>query len=327
MTSRVAFVLGLGILSTLSANPVLADRATERYTTVTVFGDSLVDAGNIYSATGGTTPNPALGYFQGRFTNGFDYPDLVSLNLFGVPTTPSALGGSNFAYGGARVIDTADGIPDLQAQLGAFQLSGRSIDPNGLYILTFGGNDVFGAQRGAIGSYTDTNTYLQAAAQQYVAGVQALNNLGARNILLTDFPLAGDPFTIAANGYLGAAAASLSLAPDTDFFLYSLSGLNLRVLTNPAAFGLPSERLDTTCIAAGAQAAGCAGIFSFDGTHPTAAIQAAAYRDMNQQFGLTSIQAAVPEPSSWAMMIAGFAISGAALRGKRRREGRNAGAR
>jgi outer membrane lipase/esterase len=56
------------------------------------------------------------------------------------------------------------------------------------------------------------------------------------------------------------------------------------------------------------------GIFSFDGIHPTAAIQAAGYHDMDQRFGLTSFQSAVPEPASWLMMIVGFALSGVALR-------------
>lgn len=320
MIKRWAFALG--VLGTLVSEPAWADRDTERYTSITVFGDSLVDAGNLYIANGGTRPDPALGYFQNRFTNGYDYPDLLSLDLFGVPTTPSLLGGGNFAFGGARVVDTGDAIPDLQAQLGAFELSGRGIDPNGLYILNFGGNDVFGAQGvfgpdGAIGPYPDTSSYLMAAAEQYVAGVQALNDLGARNILLTDFPLPGDAMTVEANGYLNTALANLTLDADTDFLFYSLSDLGRRLLTNPAAFGLPPLRTDITCVAANAQATGCAGFFSFDGVHPTAAVQAAAYRDMNERFGLTSAQP-VPEPATWATMIVGFGVVGAAMRHRRR---------
>lgn len=320
MTKR--WIFALGIFGALAATPAWADRDTERYTSVTVFGDSLVDAGNLYLANGGTRPDPALGYFQNRFTNGFDYPDLLSLDLFGVPTTPSLMGGGNFAFGGARVVDTGDGIPDLRAQLDAFQRSGRGIDLNGIYILNLGGNDVFGAKgvfgsEGAIGSYPDTSSYFRAAAEQYAAGVQTLNDLGARNIFLTDFPLAGDPFTIEANGYLNAALANLTLDADTDFLFYSLSNFNQRVLTDPGSFGLPPQRIDTHCVAAGAQATGCAGIFSFDGVHPTAAVQAAGYRDINQRFGLTSVSA-VPEPASWAMMCIGFGAIGAAIRYRRR---------
>ncbi|MBO9581790.1 MAG: PEPxxWA-CTERM sorting domain-containing protein [Sphingobium sp.] len=219
-------------------------------------------------------------------------------------------------------MDTGDPIPDLSAQIGAFQASGRGIDPNGLYIVNLGGNDVFGAEGvfgpdGAIGSYPDVSSYLQAAAAHYVAEIQALNDLGARNILFTDFPLAGDPLTIEANGYLNAALAGLALDADTSLFFYSLSDFNRRVLTDPASFGLPPLRTDITCIAAGAQATGCTGIFSFDGIHPTAVVQAAGYAEMNRLFGLTAAQA-VPEPASWAMMIAGFGALGAAMRVRRR---------
>lgn len=316
------WALALGILGTLASGPAWADRDTAHYTSITVFGDSLVDAGNLYLSNGGTRPDPTLGYFQNRFTNGYDYPDLLSLDLFGAPTTPSLLSGNNFAFGGARIVDTGDAIPDLEAQLSAFQSSGRGIDPNGLYILNLGGNDVFGAEGvfgpdGAIGAYPDISSYLRAAAEQYVAGVQMLNDLGVRNILMTDFPLAGDPLTVEANGYLNADLASLALDSDTSFFFFSLSDFNRRVLTDPAAFGLPPLRTDISCIAAGAQATDCAGFFSFDGIHPTAAIQAAGYREMDQRFGLTAAQP-VPEPGSWIMMIGGFGAIGGAMRFRRR---------
>jgi len=321
-------LVALAILGTIVSSPASAKRDTAHYTSITVFGDSLVDAGNFYIYKTTTTPDPvpdyflpdpSLGYANGRFTNGYDYPDLISMHLFGVPTTPSLAGGNNFAYGGARIVDTGDNIPDLQAQINAFQTSGRPVDPNGLYILNFGANDVFGAEGAlpvnGLGPYPDVSTYLQAAADQYVAGIQALNDLGVRNIFITDFPLAGDPLTTEANNDLSLALTKLNLDAGTDLMVYSLSNFNVRVLTDPASFGLPPQRLDTSCIAAGAQATGCTGIFSFDGIHPTAAIQAAGYNDINKQFGLTS---GVPEPVSWVLMCAGFGAIGGALRSRHR---------
>ncbi|MBO9671317.1 MAG: PEPxxWA-CTERM sorting domain-containing protein, partial [Sphingobium sp.] len=124
--------------------------------------------------------------------------------------------------------------------------------------------------------------------------------------------------TIEANAYLDAALATLTLDADTSFFFYSLSDFNRRVLTDPASFGLPPLRTDTSCIMAGAQATGCTGIFSFDGVHPTAAVQAAGYREMDRLFGLTAAQS-VPEPASWAMMILGLGGVGMAMRYRRRR--------
>ena len=65
-----------------------------------------------------------------------------------------------------------------------------------------------------------------------------------------------------------------------------------------------------TCQGANAFPA-CTGYFSFDGVHPTAAIQRAAFDDMERQFNLSG---AVPEPASWALMIIGFGMIGGALR-------------
>ena len=319
MAKKWAFAVG--ILGILTATPAAADRTTERYTSITVFGDSLVDAGNLFVANGGTRPDPATGYFQNRFTNGYDYPDLLSIDLFGAPTTPSLKGGANYAFGGARIVDTGDSIPDLQAQIDAFKRSPSGVDSNGLYILNFGGNDVFGAKGvfgpvGAIGSYPDISSYLRAAAQQYVGGIQELNDLGARNILFTDFPMAGDPLTIEANGYLNAALKGLTLSAGTDLFQYSLNDLNRTAVTDPASLGLPPLRFDTNCVAAGAQSTGCVDFFSFDGVHVTAAVQAAGYKDMDKKFGLTLAQS-VPEPQSWIVMILGFGIIGSTLRYRR----------
>ena len=308
---RAGFLISLAAtLATVS--PANAERSTSHYTSLTVFGDSLVDAGNIAASTGGTIPDPALGYFQGRFTNGYDYTDLLSIALFGRPTTASILGGTNFAFGGARA-STTSGVPDLSEQLGLFSAylaGGNSIDSNGLYVLNFGGNDVFNAPMEG----TAASSFLQDAAANYALGVQKLNDLGVRNILITGFPVASDPFlnrSIEADGYLTTSLANLSLAGDTTLYRFNYLDFFGRVQSDPASLGLPALDLGTTCIAAGAQASDCAGIFSFDGTHPTAAVQSALFRDINSQFALT---AAVPEPATWAMMMIGFGLVGSAMR-------------
>ena len=129
-TAALAFIAMIGGL----AAPAQADRSTARYTSLTVFGDSLVDAGNIFTVTGGATPNSSLGYFQGRFTNGYDYTDLLSIDLFGTPTLASLQGGDNYAFGGARA-STTSGVPDLNEQLAFYSadlLGGKAVDANGL---------------------------------------------------------------------------------------------------------------------------------------------------------------------------------------------------
>src|SRR5215213_235081 len=102
------------------------------FTGVLVFGDSLVDAGNAlkaaetYDAIPFTSlpdgaPTAEKGYYKGRFTDGYNFADLLSNKIQFVPTKPvfpfgyNLLGISdfflshpegnnpNYAYGGAEV--------------------------------------------------------------------------------------------------------------------------------------------------------------------------------------------------------------------------------
>jgi outer membrane lipase/esterase len=290
------------------------------FTSLTVFGDSLVDAGNVYALTRGATPSAAQGYFQGRFTNGYDYTDLLSISLYGTPTTPSALGGSNFAFGGARATTTSQ-VPDLQEQLALFGASGQQVTSTGLYVLNFGGNDVFAAlQPGVLSGYSSDAAFLQQAASIYVGGVQYLINQGARNVLITGFPVAGVglEYSLLAENFLTSQLATLNFASGTNIYRYSYLDFFQRLTADPTAFGLPANLNTTTSCQAAQAFPDCTGYFYFDSTHPTAAIQLAAFNDINRQFGLTSSAAPVPEPGSWMMLIFGFGAIGFAMRRSRR---------
>ncbi len=315
--------LTLGVCLASAAMAVPAE-AAPNYTSLTVFGDSLVDAGNILKLGAGA--NPTQGYFEGRFTNGYDYTDLLSIDLFGKPTTASLLGGTNFAYGGARATTTSASA-DLGEQLlfyNQYLALGNKVDSSGLFVLNFGGNDVFAAiQPGTPTGYGSDSAFLKAAASDYASGVETLNKLGARNILITGFPVAtgaGLAASLEAEAYLNEALSGLTLADGTTLFRFSYLDFFGRLQADPSAFGLPEPLIlpdatrpdGGTCRGAAAFPA-CTGYFSFDGTHPTAAVQKALYNDINRQFAL-----AVPEPAAWAMMILGFALIAGALRGVRR---------
>jgi outer membrane lipase/esterase len=297
------------------ALPSFASAAS--FSTFYVFGDSLVDAGNVRIATGGATPNAALGYFQGRFTNGYDYTDLLSIATFGTPTRASLAGGNNFAWGGARVVANGDAIPDLGLQLNSYAARSLGVgDPNALYVLNFGGNDVFALGSGDIGGLTPEQYGLQVVTK-YADSVRYLNALGAKNILITGIPNATDPIGIALEARLQVALDALTpqLTQGTSFYRYSFIDFFGRVATDPGSLGLPPLRTDTTCLRARTPGPNidCTGFFYFDDVHPTAAVQAAAARDINRQFAI----APVPEASTWAMMIIGFGVVGARVRRKR----------
>ncbi len=316
MSGKILYLLGLSALAAATATPAQALRSTDQYTSMTVFGDSLVDAGNIRAL--GLGANPAQGYYMGRFTNGYDYTDLLSLSLFGTPTMPSLgafAGGTNFAYGGARA-GTTSLVPDLTEQLAlytAYLAEGHTVDANGLYVLNFGGNDIFNAPTDP----AERDAFIRNSAKVYVDGVQFLIDLGVRNVMITGFPVLTDPLSFTAEAYLTTELARLNLDQDDTLFRFSYLDFFSRVLSDPGSLGLPPQRTDTTCRAEGpaAIAGGCVGIFSFDGTHPTAAIHEALYRDMNRQFALIS----VPEPATWGMMLVGFGLLGGVVRSQRRK--------
>lgn len=318
---RGTLLAGVMLALVAPAAPAFGQSANQSVTSITVFGDSLVDAGNV-NTLNLAVASPAAGYFDGRFTNGYDYTDLLSISLFGTPTTASLEGGTNFAFGGARATNTS-GVPDLGEQLGLFQgylAGGGEVDETGLYVLNFGGNDIFNALgTGAPAGYESDSAYLLAAATSYAQGVQTLADLGATNFLITGFPNPV-PLSLEAEGYLFDALAALPLAEGVTLNFYSYLDFFGRLTANPAQFGLPAN-LDfaTTCQAAAAFPS-CSGYFSFDGTHPTAAVHQAVFTDIQEQFGFAAAAGgAVPEPATWAMMLLGFAFVGSALRGARQR--------
>ena len=281
-----------------------------------VFGDSLVDAGNITLAVGSDKFNPvAKGYYPGRFTNGLDYTDLLSQRLYGTVSTPSLAGGTNFAFGGAEILTTTGNtVPNLAQQIGAyFAGTANKADANALYILNAGGNDIFAVEAALkAGSITQAqaNAYGVTVANALAADVQSLLDAGAKRILVTGIPNV-DPLGFTYQGFETTALAGLTLG-NAQLLQFDYQGFFTAISTNPGAFGVAPFTKTGNCIDQNVSngVIDCTGYFSFDGTHPTAAVQTALY---NQVVRLTGLDA-VPEPATWALMIVGFALVGTQLR-------------
>lgn len=304
------------LLLALAAAPAFGQT---RPSQLIVFGDSLVDTGNIVASVGGDTFNPrAAGYYPGQFSNGPNYATLLSRNFYGLPSRASLTGGTNFAFGGARVVSNAayavggDPVPDLNLQL-AFYLGsvGNIADPNALYVINAGGNDIF-----AVGA-NETNgvaaaDYLASVAATIAGSVTTLQAAGARRFLVAGIPQT-TATGFAAQSLLTASLNGLTLAPDTELTRFDYQGFFIGLATNPAAFGVEPLTNPGVCIGnrpVVATRIDCTGFFSFDGIHPTAQVQSALYRGVLGQLGLAS----VPEPGTWTLMLGGFGLVGASLR-------------
>ncbi|MGI4878389.1 MAG: SGNH/GDSL hydrolase family protein [Janthinobacterium lividum] len=305
-------LMAVAAVALLAAAPVVAKNPSK----LIVFGDSLVDAGNLDLAVGSDMFNPvAQGYFPGRFTNGPDYTDLLNQRLYGSYQSPvlAGTGGTNYAFGGARVINVGENtVPDLTAQLGGYLAqTGGKVDPNALYVINFGGNDVFGIEATQIGTFTSVAAYETAVVTAMVGAVHGLDQLGAGHILITGIPNT-DAVGEALDAQLQAGLDALPLANAT-LTRFSYLDFLTKLAADPLKFGVPPITSSLPCFAVKAPVNGtidCSGFATVDGTHPTAQIQAAIFRDVAHLTGLGT----VPEPTSWAMMIAGFGMVGALLR-------------
>ena len=139
----------------LAFQPRPANATTPTFDAIYVFGDSYCDVGNIFAVTtaaGQPTP-PSPPYYHGRFSNGPIWVEHVASSM-GLPMTPSQLGGNDYAVGGAEVTapvaaggGTIPSVPE-QVLLYLSQHGGKA-DPNALYILEGGGNDIINATGGS----------------------------------------------------------------------------------------------------------------------------------------------------------------------------------
>ena len=306
--------LRTALLAAAVACGLAAPAAATAPSQLVIFGDSLVDAGNIFLATGGFAPtntynNPSRGYFPGRFTNGPDYTDLLSQKLYGHYSVASLAGGSNYAFGGATYVANNDPVPDLALQVATYS-AGHAVDPNALYIINLGGNDVFALENPAFPSAL-VPLYEASLLNVLSTTVQGLDAAGASRILVTGIPntdATGFALEALVQARLDAIEPGLTNAQLLRFSYQNFFG---QLVANPAAFGvapfthLPSDGCFNHLSPPATQ--DCSGYFSVDGVHPIAPIQAAIYREIVQIAG-------VPEPMSWSLMIAGFGLAGAARR-------------
>src|SRR3984885_9413160 len=114
---KSAWIPFMGVLFRLAS--MGAQAQTRSYDALYVFGDSYCDVGNLFLATGGA--EPAAPYYSGRFSNGPIWLDHVA-GFLGVPLKPSALGGTDYAFGGAWVTQplSVTGVPSVPQQVGLY---------------------------------------------------------------------------------------------------------------------------------------------------------------------------------------------------------------
>ncbi|KAL8247481.1 hypothetical protein R6Q59_008697 [Mikania micrantha] len=230
-----------------------------------VFGDSLVDSGNNnYLATTARADAPPYGIDHpshratGRFSNGFNIPDLISQRIGSEPTLPylspelagqKLLVGANFASAGIGILnDTGIQFVNIirpQAQLDYFKqyqqrvsaligpVKTKQLVNNALVLVTLGGNDFVNnyylVPLSARSRQYELQDYVPFIISEYKKILLRLYDLGARRVLVTGTgPLGCVPAELAQHSRNGECATELQRAaslynPQLDDMLVSLN--------------------------------------------------------------------------------------------------------
>lgn len=235
-------ILGIGLFFLSFLLPTVASAAT--FDEIYVFGDSQVDDGNLFAATGGVVPQSPP-YFNGRFSNGPIWVELLAPQL-GLTANPA----TNFAFGGTTtgttnvatgMFNVVDPLPGLLTQVDNFTTAFPTADPNALYIVEAGRLDYL-----MLGE-TETATVINNLSN----AVTRLSTAGARNIMVANLLDLGkipaglaspssDSLTNLTNQHNSNLAMSLqTLEVDLDINIIPLNFNSLfnEVLAEPGRFG------------------------------------------------------------------------------------------
>jgi outer membrane lipase/esterase len=328
-------VLTLGLAQTSAA-------ATGPYDSLYVFGDSLSDAGNVAALTGGAVPIFPY-YPYGRFSNGLNYADVLAGKLGVNPITIQNQGpallpslaplGTNYAWGGATTGGSvsplpASAVPTVLQQVGFYSLArqqGLPADPNGLFVLWGGANDLRDAISYASAhpgdSFAKGDAVVKNAVDNIKQALVGLENQGAVNVLVPNLPDLGQiPETRAldaADGVFPTAQYATALTglfnADLASMLNSFQGLSIKqldvysifndVIQHPNNYHL--DNVTDPCfqgtIATGGAVCGTPNTYLFwDQLHPTARI--------GQILGNAAFAVVVPEPETYVLFGIGLLI-------------------
>jgi outer membrane lipase/esterase len=280
------------------------------YSALIAFGDSLSDTGNIGFLAPGI---PLAPYAPNRFSNGAVWIETFAAGL-GLSINPSLGGGTNYALGGSVTGAPLTSPIPLTTQAANYLASvGGVADPNALYVVWGGGNDV-------------RNANITGTATNIASIITSLATAGANNFLVGNLPnigltpeaQAGGPAVVAGatflsttyNGQLAAALPGLASSLSVDIRLLDVFGFLNNVIANPGDFGITNTtaRCYSGTTGVGGPGTVCANPNEYvfwDGIHPTAAAHAAL-----GQYALT----AVPAPTAVWLFGSALALLGRWLR-------------
>ena len=296
----LAVALGLAL-----AGSVTAAQASP-FNGLFVFGDSLSDAGNLSLAL-------TNGHVQNSFTTNPGTVWAVDLaKAWGLGLTPSLTGGTDFAWGGAGLVNNSPGTPSsvplipqqLQQYLTA---TGGKANPGALYALWGGANDIFyNASLAGAGAITSQQAQLAIinAAQTEGGMMATLKQAGAQYLMVFNLPNIGATPSAAAQGPAAQQAltgltitfnntlnqAIEQMNPGINIIPVNIYGIFNELLADPSLYGFTNVTTpacgtapNVTSVQCGPQGSGAPFTYApgtqntylfADGVHPTSGAHA-----------------------------------------------------
>ena len=263
------------------------------------FGDSLTDTGNLFAATG----QPPAPYYQGRFSNGPVWVEYLANQLGVAAPTPSLLGGTDYAWGGAATGDglAGNGVPNTGMQISTY-LASNTPTATQLFTLWAGANDFL--------AYGQTNPSIPVA--NIGSEITTLANAGAKLLMVPNLPLLGDlpatntlpqsdrdalnQLSLSFDSSLHSELAQLRQSLGISIFEVDVNSLVQNVFANPAQYGFTN----VTTSALGDGVLSGQGYLFWDSIHPTTA--------GHELVGELAAES-VPEPGSIVLLVSGLGLA------------------
>ncbi|MEA5448960.1 SGNH/GDSL hydrolase family protein [Leptolyngbya sp. CCNP1308] len=311
--------------ASLTAESFQTQALVPSFNSLTIFGDSLSDPGNLFGLTGFFPPFP---YSEGRFSNGDLWADYLVDDLGVEPAQVQ-----NLAVGGATtgrdngldpligsLTGTESNLPGLLDEVDSYLggLGEGTANSDGLYVVWAGANDLFNlpSDPAAIPDF------LAASVANIATAISSLAARGADTFLVPNLPNLGlTPRTLgdgtseqatalsqAFNAGLADTLEALeqSLPVAIDIIPVDLFGLTTDIIGAPAEFGFTN----VTDPLLNQGVLNDPGYFWWDDQHPTTTVHAL----LADVFQTSLVEAGYLQPSNGAMpalAIEDFATAGA----------------
>jgi myo-inositol-hexaphosphate 3-phosphohydrolase/Ca2+-binding RTX toxin-like protein len=239
------------VIQPLTEQPELTAEPFQNFIT---FGDSSVDVGNVFLGSDQTIP-PSPPYFEGRFSNGPLFVELIAEELGLSASTPFLAGGDNYGFGGAELGDgtSADDTPNIGEQINSY-LAENTPTEDDLIFLSAGSNNNFQS--------ADNLPNSADVVSLLTEHLTTLANAGAENFAVANIPPLGNAPLVTSqedataintaiseyNTLLDTELDTLEDSLDIEIYELDLETTLQNIIDDPATFGITNvtdQALDT----------------------------------------------------------------------------------